>query len=192
MSALLERPLQSPEKLLTAEEFFLMPLQRAELVEGKVIEMTPPGGAHGRMAVKIASRLESYVEAENLGMVFVESGFRLRRNPDVVRSPDVSFVEYSRLPNGRAPRGFIEGAPTIAVEIVSPNDLWREVEEKVGEYIEAGAKLVWIVEPEKGTVTVRSGETSQRLHRADTLRADEVLPNFQLALENLFETISDE
>lgn len=186
MNAILEAPVAA-EKPLTAEEFFQLPLQRAELVEGKVIEMTPPGGEHGRMAVKIAARLERYLEDENLGIVFVESGFRLSRNPDVVRSPDVSFIEYSRLPNGRAPRGFIEGAPTLAVEIVSPGDLWSEVENKVGEYLAAGTQLVWIVEPEKQIVTVRRGETSQRLTRVEVLRAAEVLPNFELPLERLFE-----
>ncbi|HEX8834243.1 MAG TPA: Uma2 family endonuclease, partial [Abditibacteriaceae bacterium] len=159
-----------------------------ELIDGKAVEMTPPGGNHGNDAVTIAALLHLFVRAHALGSVFVETGFVLKRNPDLLRSPDVSFVATAQLPGGKIPRGYIEGAPTIAVEINSPNDVWHEVEDKVQAYLEAGSREVWIVDADSQTITVRTVDAPSRVYRRDeTLTGSEVLPGFTMPLSEIFE-----
>ena len=174
--------------LLTAEEYFAScHAERSELINGKVVELMPPGAIHGEFAVTIASFLKGFVRGKNLGRVYVETGFVLQRNPTIVRSPDVSFIEISRLENGKSPQNFIEGAPTLAVEIVSPGDTWSEVESKTRLYIEKGTREVWIVEAESRTIEVRRvGQASRIYLQNETLQTD-VLPDFQMSLAEVFE-----
>jgi Uma2 family endonuclease len=174
--------------LLTAEEYFATcHLERSELVNGKVVELMPPGFDHGTIASNISALLRAFVRQGQLGRVSVEGGFRLRRGPDMVRSPDVSFIETSRL-EGITTQGFIEGAPTLAVEVVSPNDLWSEVEEKVREYLHSGTLAVWIVDPETQTVTVRTREAAPVVYASEsTLRGAPVLPGFEVPVSEIFD-----
>ncbi len=176
------------ETLLTAEEYFAScHLERSELINGKIVELMPPGAMHGEVAGTFVSLLKSYLRGKNLGRVYVETGFVLQRNPTIVRSPDVSFVELSRLEGGKSPQNFIEGAPTIAVEIVSPGDLWSEVESKTRLYLEKGVREVWIVEAESRTIEVRrAGQASHIYLQNETLQT-EVLPDFQMPLTEVFE-----
>lgn len=189
MSTVLERPVAAleSERLLTAEEFQTLPgIDRAELVHGKVVEKMPPAEEHGDLAITLGVPLKLWARTNKAGRVYVETGFRLK--PNLVRAPDVSFLEAARVPHGAARRKFVDGPPTLAVEIVSPGDLWSEIEDKVNEYLEAGCRVVWIVEPAGQTVTVRTAEAAPLvLHRHDTLSGGEVLPGFQLPLAELFE-----
>ena len=175
------------DDLLTAEEYFAScHLERSELIHGKVIELMPPGFKHGEIAVTIASFLKNFLRGKKLGRVSVEGGYVLQRNPTIVRSPDVSFLEASRL-EGVETSGFIEGAPTIAVEIVSPGDTWSEVESKARLYLEVGAREVWIVECESRTIELRRvGQASHIYLQNETLQTD-VLPDFQMPLTEVFE-----
>jgi Uma2 family endonuclease len=175
------------ERLLTAEEYFATcHRDDTELIDGKVKEVAPPGFDHGDVAGEIYSQLKRFARQQGLGRVSVEGGLRLQRNPDTVRAPDVSFVESARL-EGISTRGFIEGAPTLAVEVVSPGDTWSEVESKTRLYLEAGAKEVWIVEIESRTVEVRrSGEASHIYLQSETLQSA-VLPGFELKISEIFE-----
>jgi len=183
----LEMPVE--EKLMTADEFFQSPLSAThELIEGKAVFVAPVGFEHGDSAVDIAGYLRAFVRQRKLGSVVVEVGFVLRRSPDVVRAPDIAFVESSRVPEGRQRKKFVEGAPTLAVEIVSPGDLWSEVEDKVNLYLEAGSAAVWIVEPDAQTVTVRTVDAAPRVwRRNEILQGGAVLPGFELPLAELFE-----
>jgi Uma2 family endonuclease len=176
--------------LLTAEEFWASPLCRnAELVDGKVVEVSPVGFEHGDYAANLIFFLQGFVRRTRIGSIVTETGFKLRSNPDLVRAPDVAFIEASQVPTGPARRGFIDGAPALAVEIVSPHDAWGDVEDKVNQYLEAGSQLVWIVEPQHQTLTVRSvDEAPQVLRRGDTLYGGEVLPGFELNLTDLFDS----
>lgn len=181
--------LVADEKLLTAEEYFATcHLEHSELMDGKVVKLMPPGAEHGELAVNIALPLKLWVRTERLGRVYVETGYVLQRNPDIVRSPDVSFMEISRLPQGRSQSGFLEGAPTLAVEVVSPGDSWSEVEEKVRLYLENGSTAVWIVEPEAQTVTVRTLESARTYGAQSTLRGEPALPAFEIELREVFES----
>jgi Uma2 family endonuclease len=162
-------------------------LQHTELINGKVIELSPPGFDHGDIAGHIYSALLAYLRLHKMGRVSVEGGFRLQRQPAIVRSPDVSFVEASRL-EGVSTRGFIEGAPTLAVEVVSPGDLWKDVEDKVRLYLDKGSHAVWIVDPESQTIEVRTRDAAPVIYNhGDTLEGGEVLPDFQLPVKDIFD-----
>jgi Uma2 family endonuclease len=176
------------ETLLTAEEYLATcRLKHTELINGKVVELSPPGFDHGDIAGRIYSALLTYLRQDKRGRASVEGGFRLQRSPAIVRSPDVSFVEAARL-EGVSTRGFIEGAPTLAVEIVSPGDLWSEVEDKVRLYLDKGSHAVWIVDPQTQTIEVRTTQAAPQIHHVDdTLNGGDILPGFQLLVKDIFD-----
>ena len=170
-------------KLVTAEELWAMPNNaRRELVRGEVRTMAPAGFEHGAVIMNLAVPLGAHVKAHGLGVVLgAETGFVLKRNPDVVRGADVAFVQASRIPAGRLPVKFWEGAPDLAVEVVSPDDTLNEVEEKVEDYLDAGTRLVWVVDPRRKTVTVhRPGAQPVVLRAGDALDGADVVPGFSL------------
>lgn len=175
-------------RLVTAEELADYPdSKHYELVRGVPRVCEPPGGLHGRLAGKIAARLLDHVERLGLGTVLVESGYVLRRGPDTVRGPDVSFISVTRLPPDQIPEQFIPGAPDLAVEILSPTSRWSEVEEKVADYLAGGTRLVWVVEPRERRVVVRYPDRPPRtLTAGDVLDGEDVVPGFALALADLF------
>ncbi len=161
-------------KLLTAEEFALLPDpedgSRMELVKGTVCMVPPPGWDHGETTDRIIAALQAFVRARQLGRTASNVGFTLARNPDIVRAPDAAFVA------GMAHRvsGYLEGAPTLAVEVLSPSDSEAKVHEKVGEYLDAGAARVWVVRPANRTVTVyRQGGDVQMYREHETLSSDD-------------------
>lgn len=145
-------------QLLTAEDFYALPNAphggKMELIRGRTVTHMPVGGPHSEWAILVATELQHFVRQHKLGAVGAECGFVLSRNPDTVRAPDVHFVRASRLANGRMPRGFFEGPPDLAVEVVSPDDRDNELAEKLSQYLRAGAQRAWVVRPELQTVTV--------------------------------------
>ncbi|HEV8307346.1 MAG TPA: Uma2 family endonuclease [Methylomirabilota bacterium] len=162
---------------------------RRELVNGEVIEMAPVGGVHGDVTLKIARRLAEHVERHGGGKVLVgDVGFvlSLPADPERVRAPDVAFVGSARLPEGRLPQGFLSGAPDLAVEVLSPSDNPVDVQQKVRDYLEAGARLVWIVAPQAKTVTVYRRDGSARLVReAEHMDGEDVLPGLTVPLADV-------
>lgn len=176
---------------LTAEQFSEFPgdgCHRYELLDGEVVEMTPPGGRHGGVAARITLRLGAYIETEELDFeVTTELGVILQRRPDRVRAPDACVIARSRLPNGELPDAYLETVPDLIIEVVSPNDRAAEVQEKVEEWLHGGARLVWICHPSTRTFYAYRGLSDVRVFRAgDTLDADPVLPGFAVQVERLF------
>ena len=177
--------------LMTAAELLAMPddgFHFYELVKGELITMAPAGGEHGAIGIKAAVRIGVLVEANDLGVVFnADTGFIISTDPDTVRAPDVSFVRKERIPADGIPRGFFQGAPDLAVEVISPSDSYTEVAEKVSQLLEAGTLLVVLIDPRTRTITLRhqSGETTT-LTEADTLTLGDVLPGFECAVGDLF------
>jgi Uma2 family endonuclease len=117
-----------------------------------------------------------------------EPGFRLRTNPDTVRAPDVAFVRRERVPARGTQRGYFEGAPDLAVDVISPNDLYTEVDEKVEEWLEHGTRPVFVVNPRRETVAIHRTDGSVRvLTVEDTLDGEDVLPGWTLPVRDIFE-----
>ncbi len=106
----------------TAEQLLATNLQHCELIAGELVMMSPAGFDHGRFASRIVTALENHVSRQGLGIVTTaEAGFQLARDPDTVRAPDVAFVRADRIPPGGV-KGYFQGAPDLAVEVVSPSD----------------------------------------------------------------------
>jgi Uma2 family endonuclease len=174
-----------PTEVRTAEQLLrAQHLGRCELVRGELRMMVPPGAPHARIAIKLSTAMEIHVARRGLGTVYAELGFVLSRDPDTVRAPDVAFVAAGRA----APtRGYYEGAPDLAVEILSPDDRPGYVRDKIAEWLEAGARAVWVVDPRDRTVTVHKPRRKPtRLSEADTLTGGNVLPGFELPAAALF------
>jgi len=178
-----------PSRLMTAEEFFELdiPDGKAELVRGRVIRMSFPGMRHGVIAVRIAARLLSFVEAHGLGYVCAETGCITARNPDTVRGPDVAFVSFERMAGQVAPDTFMQFAPDLAVEVISPSQRPKGIREKVQDWFAGGARRVWLFYPRTCNVYVlRSPTDVQILGPDDTLIGGDLLPGFTCPVAAFF------
>lgn len=183
-----------PGALMTAEDMYAIPDDgsRYELVGGVLRVSEPPGGEHCYIASRLIIRLGAYVDAERLGIVMGECGYVLRRQPDTVRGPDVSFIRRDRIPRGDAFARFIEGAPDLVVEVVSPGDRRGEIAEKVEGYLDAGAQLVWVVYPRRTQVVVHDPEGIPEVLGLDgALEGRDVVSGFSLPLAELFAVPDD-
>ena len=182
------RPMAETKPTATADELLRMPDDgyRYELVRGELRRMSPAGYRHGVVAMRLGLALGLHVETENLGEVCAaETGFRL--DMDLVRAPDVAFVRRERLDEHRTPTGYWPGAPDLAVEIVSPNDTFSRVQEKVFDWLDAGARMVLIADPRKRTVTeYRSRDDVRILTETSTIEGHDVVPGWTLPVERLF------
>jgi Uma2 family endonuclease len=158
--------------------------RKYELVDGAIV-VSPAGTRHGEVSMRLGSRLLAFVEKHGLGHVFDSStGFRLPGGN--VRSPDVSFVAKGHFKEERAPDDFADVAPDLAVEVVSPEDRARAVLDKVGEYLQGGVRLVWMIDPKKGeTAIYRSLTDVRKLKPTDSLEGEDVLPGFRCALTEI-------
>lgn len=174
-------------RTMTADELLAMPEDgiRRELVEGELREMTPAGGDHGEIGMRLGWRLAQFVETERLGVVYnSDTGFRLARDPDTVRCPDVGFIAKERYARFR---GVVDRAPDLAVEIVSPTDSYSEVRAKVHQYLDAGTRLVVVIDPPTQTVDVyRSRADHRELTTADVLDLDDVVPGWKMPVSDIF------
>ena len=176
--------------LVTADEFFRIPDRgmRHELIRGEVREMPLPGEEHSEIASELARHLGNHVRAHALGRVYGELGYRVESDPDTVLGPDVSFVRAERLTPGRRNKGFREGAPDLAVEVVSPTDRLVAVEEKAGKWLAAGCRMVLVVNPRNNTVIVHQPLAGPiRLGETDTIDGGDVVPGWKLPVRVLFE-----
>jgi Uma2 family endonuclease len=184
------RKTDSMLQLVTARELERMPDDnyRYELVEGRLIRMSPVGGLHGVLTMRLGGMLADHTRRRNLGFVVTEVGFTLAINPDTVRAPDVAFVRRQRTPNGKPPRGFWIGPPDLAVEVLSPDDRPAAVSAKVTEYLASGVPLVWVLDPDERTVTAYRPHTDPVVFReGDELDAAGVVPGFTCAVRDIFD-----
>jgi Uma2 family endonuclease len=162
-------------------------LGRCELVRGELAMMSPTGGEHAWLLFRLGGPLAAFVEEHKLGYVLGgDAGFHIAHAPDTVRAPDIAFVRAERFPDG-PPRGFLEGPPDLAVEIVSPSDRASDVLAKVRDWLEAGSQVVWVVDPGTRSVQVYwIPNRAEILTIDDDLRGAEVVPGFKLPLVDLF------
>jgi Uma2 family endonuclease len=181
-------PNMSPAAPMTADELLRtsIPDKRTELVRGVLIVRELAGSTHGRVAMNLGMELGVHVKATGAGQVFAaETGFKLATNPDTVRAPDVAFVTRSRLPAPDA-TGYPHLAPDLVVEVLSPGDRPGEVLAKVADWLSAGTRLVWVVEPLRRLARVYRHDGSETIVTADgALDGEDVLPGFSCPLASI-------
>lgn len=161
---------------------------RYDLIEGELFRISPAADRHGEIAMTIGYHLRDLVVPHRLGTVYgSETGFILRRDPDTLLAPDASFVATGRRPPAGQRDRFSAVAPDLVVEVVSPSDHRRYVLAKVTAYLDAGVRLVWVVEPRTRTRTVHAPGQQERVVGEDgTLGGGNVLPGFTLAVAEIF------
>ncbi|HID62279.1 MAG TPA: Uma2 family endonuclease [Anaerolineae bacterium] len=175
-------------RLITGEELAAMgDIGPCELIEGRIVPMSPTGDEHGRIEANIGAELLAYVRSHKPGQVRVgEVGIYIRRNPDTVRGADVLFISNERYAQKRSP-GYLDVAPDLVVEILLPNDSWIEVTQ-LREYFAIGVRLVWVADPQTRSVYAYRALTDVReFTENDDLPGDEVLPGFSVKVAHLFE-----
>lgn len=180
---------QPSHDLLTLEQFEALDdggRYRLELVRGRVVREPLPGELHGTLIVRLGHYLYESVEAHGLGRVVSHTGVVTERAPDSVRGPDLAFTSRSRM--SRYPsKGALRRAPDLCIEILSPSNRPREMRRKVFEYVNAGAKLVWVIDPQSQRVTeYRSKSDVRNIGRDGRLNGLDVLPGFEMELSRLF------
>ena len=175
---------------MTAEALLKLPRgeHRYELILGELKKMSPAGPRHGRIAMRIGSRIDQYVHQNNLGAAYAaETGFKLHESPDTVRAADAAFVAQSRIPAAGEPEGFWAIAPDLVVEVVSPSDSASMIQAKVSDWLTAGCSLVWVIYPDTQTVMVYHSTTDIRVLSAEEkLDGGQVLPGFSCPISELF------
>ncbi len=185
MSTIAVEPQTTP---ITGEELLAMgDIGPCELIDGRIVPMSPTSKEHGSLESRLDRSLGTFVEAHGLGETFVgEVGIYIRRNPDRIRAADFAFVSKERLAQGSA-EGFLDVAPELVVEIISPTDRWAEVRQKLEDYFSIGVLRVWLIEPKARDILVhRSPTEMQKLTEADTLRGEGALEGFSLSVSELF------
>ncbi len=180
------------EALLTAEEFGRRPDPGypEELVRGRIVAMPPPGARHGKVCLKVGRILGNLVEERDLGHVLSnDAGVITRRGPDTVRGADVSFYSYVKVPKASLTEGYPDVPPDLIFEVISPDDRWRKVLEKVSEYLNVGVGIVGVLDPERCTLHLFEGDEPVRiLTDPDELILPTLFgPDFRVPVRRFFE-----
>ncbi|OLP16925.1 hypothetical protein BST81_18215 [Leptolyngbya sp. 'hensonii'] len=176
-------------KVWTDEEFMALPDDggRYELVNGELVDMGNSGMEHGYIASLLNIVVGSYVRSQKLGVICDSStAFNLKSGNK--RSPDFSFIARERLQGvKRLPKGYFQGAPDLAVEVISPNNTFAEIHSKLVEYFDNGCRLAWVINPDEQSVLVyRQPQPDQLLKGTDNLTGEEIIPGFILPVADLF------
>jgi Uma2 family endonuclease len=174
---------------MTGEELALLPdAGSCELVEGRIVPMSPTGGEHGRIELNFGAALKAFVGSRGLGRVLVgEVGIVTRRRPDTVRGADVVYLSTERYQRLASKLGFLDVAPDLIVEVLSPHDSAAGLTQELREYFAIGVRLVWVVDPEARTILAYRSLTDVReIRETDRLTGDDVLPGFEIAAAALF------
>jgi Uma2 family endonuclease len=178
-------PSMPPVTPMTAEDLERVHIldKRVELVRGVLVVREPAGLRHGRVAMELARRLANHVDAHGLGRVYAaETGFTLARDPDTVRGPDIAFISRDRVPHPE-PVGFPALAPDLVAEVLSPGDRPGAVLAKVADWLSAGTRLVWIVDPERQVARVYREDGTEHILKAEqALEGENVVPGFSCPL----------
>jgi Uma2 family endonuclease len=180
-------PAESISHLVTAEELpgISVPGKSIELVRGVLVVREPPSTRHGRVAAWMTHLLLDFVSRHELGAIIQEAGFKIEADPDTVRAPDVAFVSRDRA-DQIPPTGFARFAPDLAVEVVSPHDRPGELLAKVAQLLDAGSKLVWVIDPLRAKAAIyRENGDIEIIGAEGRLEGEAVLPGFTCALADV-------
>jgi Uma2 family endonuclease len=175
-------------RLMTAEDLLALGTDfHGELVRGRLKEMAPASWKHGKYGYRVAAIIGRFVDDHRLGVVVTaETGFVLSRDPDVVRAPDAAFITAARAAAADE-NGFFKGPPDLAVEVLSPNDKIFDVDEKIADFLNAGCRAVWIINPKLKTLTVHSaGQQALVYQENQSVDGGDVLPGFTSRVAEFF------
>jgi Uma2 family endonuclease len=173
------------ERMMTADELARtsIPGKTLELIRGRLVVREPPGTRHGAVSANLAFELSAFVRRERSGQVFAQdTGFKIESDPDTVRGPDVAFVSQERL-GGIPEEGYAELAPDLVIEVLSPSERTGDVLAKVGDFLTAGTRLVWVVDPRRCEARIFRADGSVAIVGEDAaLDGEDVLPGFSCPL----------
>jgi Uma2 family endonuclease len=175
---------------ITGEELAQMPdTGLCELINGRIVPMSPTGEEHGRIEGNVYEALKGFVRSHRLGKVLVgEVGIYTRRNPDSVRAADVLFISNERYARRSGSSAYLDVAPELVVEILSPRDTVMGLTEKLREYFAIDVRLVWVIDPKARRVYAYRALTDVReFVETDRLPGDDVIPGFEVPVVTLFE-----
>ncbi len=179
------------KQLMTAEDVLDLPERPGytiELVDGELREVPGATALHSLIAAMVYELIRNFARNHDLGLVFPDgAAYVLRRDPDQVRILDVSFVAWTEVPDDGVPDGFWEGAPALAVEVISSHDRAADVHERVLTYVDAGTRLVWVLWPQQTSVTVYDRDGQRELGPDEELDGGDVLPGLRVRVGDLFE-----
>lgn len=180
------------KQLITADELWTMPEvpgKRFEIVNGEMVEVPGTGAVHNWIMGTVYRLLFDFVMRNRLGLVFADgASYILRRNPDQLRIPDVSFVANRHVPASGMPKGYWQQAPDLAVEVVSPEDRASELRAKTRDYLDAGARQVWVLWPDERAITVHTPDrVPVDFGPDDALDGGDLLPGFRVKVAELFD-----
>jgi Uma2 family endonuclease len=193
MSATVAPVMPSPAppvpRLLTAADLAALPDElpsgpvKYELDDGRLTLMPAPGDVHSAVSSNVAAHLKVQGEWAGHGKARDAVSVILRHNPDRVVGTDACFIANASLPLKLSPEGYLETIPDLVVEVRSKNDTMAELERKAGEYLAAGAKLVWVIDPLRSVAVVyEAGHTPRTLGVGDELTAEGIIPEFRLSV----------
>ncbi len=177
------------ERIYSPEDLLSMPDRKNyELVDGHLVERNM-SQLSSYVGGQLFGELHSFLRRDRLGWAWpADLGYECYPDhPNKVRKPDVSFIRIERMPAGPTSEGYAHIPPDLAVEVVSPNDLWHELQAKVEEYLAAGVLLVWVIDPETRTMHVyRRDGTVSLLREGDEVSGEDVVPGFRCELTSIF------
>jgi Uma2 family endonuclease len=186
-------PAKTPSKGLMTANAFLRKYgdeKGVELVKGHVVRKPMPGTRHGEVISEAVIILGSFIKSNKLGRIITADSFiRTTTKPDSYRGPDVYFLSYKKWPKSReTPASALEIAPELVVEVKSPSDRWGNIQMKVGEYLNAGVRVVIVLDPHTESASVhRQDELHQLIHNGDELTLSDILPGFAVPVKRFFE-----
>ena len=178
-------------KLLTADDLLRLYSKgvRGELIRGVLCKTMAAGGEHGETVVNLVTELGNFAKPRRLGRLAAsDSGVLLERSPDTVREPDIVFFSSEKIPPGERVTGYYEEVPDLVVEVASPSDSVREVNDKARMWLSYGTRLAWVLHPNRRSVDVHTpGGDVNTLANEDNLNGGEVLPGFECSLSDIFD-----
>jgi Uma2 family endonuclease len=175
------------DPVLTGEELLALgDVGPCELIDGRIVRMTPTGAEHSRIEGALVRLIGNFADERRCGWVLAgEVGIYTRRNPDRIRGADLAFVARDQA--ATIPEGFLELAPELVVEIISPNDRWTDVRDKIDEYFAIGVERVWAVEPRSRQILVYTSPTQATPYRpGDRLRGTGSLEGLEIEVDRVF------
>lgn len=167
---------------LTYEEFRNLPEREGaiyELDEGELLTEPSPAARHNLIRQRIAMRFMQFMESKRLGLVLEETDFRLAQN--TVRNPDVAFIPAENVKSLDLDRSPLEGAPALAVEVISPSNRAEDMAKRISQYLESGSRSVWVIYPGLRVAEIHTKAGVQRVQKPQTLKDEALFPGFSLS-----------